>query len=297
MVSNVFRLLAAAVGVSAAVALAPPAAAASGIDIGPTTWAYTDSAAPTSKFVAPPGDVPVGAQTYASGTVHSTRAYFTFDLTALAGASVSTVYLLAREKTVADCTTTRTQQLWLTDTATSPTWAKPPAERKATTGPVTAEPCPSSRVVWNATDVIRTALAGGAKKATLELRLPAAQEGDPALYRTFDHAPLLEATYNRPPTVQPDLRVNGKACGSTPIVAGRGSGVDLSATPSDADRDQISVEFDWWPVRFPDQVAVIHSLYYVSDVPQRWSIPQESLTDATTYAWRARADDKALTSR
>ena len=297
MVPGMFRVFAAAVGVTAAVALAPPAAAASSLVIAPTTWASTDSGAPTSAYVDPSGDAPVGAQVYASGTVHSKRAYFTFDLTKLAGTSIGTAYLLTEEKFAADCSTTRTQQVWLTDTATSPTWAKPPVERKALPGPTTAYPCPSGRVVWNATDILREAVAGNAKKATLELRLPAGQENDPALFRTFGRAPLLEITYNSAPTVPTNLLVNGNACADKPIVAGRNSGVELSATPSDADRDQVSVEFDWWPVRHPDQVTVIHELYYSSDFPQRWSIPRENLLDATTYAWRARADDKQLTSR
>ena len=296
MVSGMFRLLAAAVGVTAAVALAPPAAAASSIVISPTTWAYTDSGAPTSKYVDQSVDAPVGAQVYASGTVHSKRAYFTFDLTKLAGTSIGTAYLLTEEKAVADCSATRTQQVWLTDTATSPTWAKPPAERKALPGPTTAEPCPSGRVVWNATDILRTAVAGNAKKATLELRLPADQEADPGLFRSFGHAPLLEITYNSAPTVPTNLQVNGTPCGDQPVVAGNNLNVDLSATPHDADGDQVSVEFDWWPVRHPDQVTVNHELYYSSDLPQRLSIPREKLLDATTYAWRARADDKQLTS-
>jgi hypothetical protein len=297
MVPGVFRLLAAAVGVTAAVALAPPAAAASSIVISPTTWAYTDSGVPNSTYVDPSGDAPVGAQVYASGTVHSKRTYFTFDLTKLAGTSIGTAYLLTEEKSAADCSATRTQQVWLTATATSPTWAKSPAERKQLPGPTTAYPCPSGRVVWNATDVLREAVAGNAKNATLELRLPADQEADPALFRSFGHAPLLEITYNTAPTVPTNLQVDGKPCGDHPVVAGNNLAVDLSATPSDADRDQVSVEFDWWPVRHPDQVAVVHELYYSSDLPQRWSIPREQLLDGTTYAWRARADDKQLTSR
>ena len=69
------RLLAGAVGLAltSTVMLAVPAAASTQTAFYPTTWAYTDSAAPASTFVAPSGDAPIGARTNTDGSVHTTR--------------------------------------------------------------------------------------------------------------------------------------------------------------------------------------------------------------------------------
>jgi hypothetical protein len=153
MASMLPRLLAGAAVTSKAavgvVALAAPASAA-GADLTPTSWAYTDLAAPGRTFVNPDGDAPIGAHVDAHGLPHSTRSYFTFDLSTLAGSTVGLAQFVTDEKSVADCSKARTEQLWLTDADTAPTRWRPPAERSQLSGPVgLTAACPSGRLVWD----------------------------------------------------------------------------------------------------------------------------------------------------
>jgi hypothetical protein len=113
---------------------------------------------------------------------HSTRSYFTFDLSTLAGSTVGPTQFVTDEKSVADCSKVRTEQLWLTDADTAPTRWRSPAERSQLSGPVgLTAACPSGRLVWDATAAVQGLVTAGAKQATFELRLPAGQEADPAL--------------------------------------------------------------------------------------------------------------------
>src|ERR1700742_1781780 len=101
MASGLSRLLAGAVvtAMSAGIAVTALAgtAAAAQTGIQPVSWAYTDSAAPASKFVNPTGDAPVGSRAH-----HTTRAYFTFDLSALTGSTIGLAQVITDEKSVAD---------------------------------------------------------------------------------------------------------------------------------------------------------------------------------------------------
>ncbi|MFC0433681.1 hypothetical protein [Kutzneria buriramensis] len=301
MASGLSRLLAGAAVTAvtagfATVALAAPASAAI-TSVTSTSWAYTDSAAPTTKFLNPAGDAPVGAQAYASGETHITKAYFTFDLTKFVGTTVGLAQFVTDEKSAADCTKARTQQVWLTDTATAPTWAKPPAERAQLSGPVgyTWE-CPSERLVWDATTAVQNALAAGTKKITLELKLPEDQQSDPSQFRVFDHAPTLLATYNHAPNAPTALAVDGQACGKKPLLHGKTFNPVLAATVSDPDNgDSIATEFDWWPVDHPDQVTTANSPGLSSGETAKATILGSTLTDGATYAWRARSSDQQAT--
>ena len=295
MASALSRLLAGAVVTSMAaigvVALAAPASAAiSGVT--PTSWAYTDSAAPTSKFVNPTGDAPVGAQVYASGTVHSTKAYFTFDLSTFAGGTIGLAQFITDEQSVADCTKDRTQQVWLTATDTAPTWKKAPAEQTQLAGPVGVTwQCPSGRLVWDATTVLQNAVAAGSKKITLELRLPDDQQNDPSRWRSFDHAPLLSAHYNRPPLTPTDLAISGQACGKKPLLLGNFD-YTLSAKAVDPDNDLVGNEVNLWPVDHPDQVTTLTTgVGTMSGSTPKNTVQKSTLVDGATYAWKVRTTD------
>jgi len=296
------RLLAGAVGLAltSTVMLAVPAAASTQTAFYPTTWAYTDSAAPASTFVAPSGDAPIGARTNTDGSVHTTRAYFTYNLSAVAGNLVNQAMVYTSETTVADCAKPEDTQVWLTDTATAPTWNQSPAEQAQLLGPRGNAPCASKNVAWEATDAIKAAAAAGRSSVTLEMRLPAADEADPAFARTFAPSIMLSIDYNRVPLAPTNLGVyvsgnSATACGATPLLLGGNFTYGLTATATDPDTtDTVHTEFDWWPVDHPDQVTSRQSPR-TSSGQVGVSIDRSELVDGVTYAWKARSSDAQAT--
>ncbi|MEV6606891.1 hypothetical protein [Kutzneria sp. NPDC051319] len=296
MATALSRLLAGAVVTTmaagfAVTSLAGTAAAVPSTSNPPISWAYTDSAAPTTTVANPAGTAPVGAQVDASGTTHSDRAYFTFDLSRFTGATVASAQLAGREISVADCTKARIEQVWLTATATAPTWAQPPVEQLQLDGPHgDTQACPSGNLTWDAATAIQQALAAGATQATFELRLPEDQQNDPSLLRTFDHAPTLTVIYDHAPLAPSKLAVDGKACGSTPAPVGKEPYTHPSVTQTDPDNDFQTTEFDWWPVDHPDQMHTGQGPTNDNSTVQS-IIDQSLLADGVTYAWRARTTD------
>lgn len=96
------------------VGLASAPAAATGLQtmISARSWSYIDSASPDSTFQNPSGDAPVGTQVDSAGVSHTTKAYFTFDLSQFVGTSILSARLSTAETAAADCTSTATPQMW-----------------------------------------------------------------------------------------------------------------------------------------------------------------------------------------
>jgi hypothetical protein len=280
--------LAAVVFAAGAAALtATPAMASAVSTLSPSSWAYTDSAAPRTSFVNPKGGAPVGAHTYAGGTNHVSKSYLTFDLSTLRGHRLLSAYLGIAETAVTDCESPRTTELWLTDTAKKPTWNNQPAELVKAGGPYLDSECPSTEVGWNLTAVLQNALDAGRSTATFALRLPDGRQDDPRFGRVYNPSAEISLSYNRAPVKPTQLMVNEKACsGILPL----SRSVTLGATVTDPDDGYLSAEFALWPVDQPDQRTTFANTG--TGFGGRVSaIADNFLTEGVTYAWQVRGKD------
>jgi len=129
---------------------APQAAASTTSTIRPISVAYIDSVVPnTSLTPLPMGDMPVGAFHSVDGRTHVSKSYFTFDISAYRGATLTFAALFGRETAVTDCTTTLDTQAWLTSTARKPTWNNQPTEQTQLRGPDNETGCPANTLGWS----------------------------------------------------------------------------------------------------------------------------------------------------
>ncbi|MEV6366134.1 hypothetical protein AB0L86_04480 [Micromonospora musae] len=271
-----------------------------------TSWAYTDSHRPTKIYIDQTGDVPIGSSSDDRGREHTSRAYFTFDITRYRGAVIELAKFSAKETLVADCTKRPPVELWRTGPYTArSSWAKPPVDlaKLATVTLPNIAGCPAPYAGWDATEGLRQALAEGASTLTLSLRLPADLESDPALARRYASTVGLSIDHNYPPGTPTDLEtIAGKACTRTEpyqLVARRDLG--LSALLHDRDRndsggmDMLTATFALWPVDEPD--ARIERTGQARDGeravgPYRY----DEFEHDRVYAWQVRAADSRATS-
>ncbi|MEU0076504.1 hypothetical protein ABZY58_01175 [Micromonospora tulbaghiae] len=271
-----------------------------------TSWAWTDSHSPAKINIDRPGDVPVGTWTDAKGRPHTSRAYFTFDISRYRGADIESAKLDVKETAGADCTKRPKIELWRTAAYnTRSSWRKPPADlglvdsRQLTDQII----CPAPRVEFDAIEGLRQALAEGRSTLTLSLRLPADAERDPALARKYATTVGISIDYNFRPGVPTDLQTtDGTACTTTePYQVTRNP--TLSGVVHDRDRndgggtDQLDVSFAAWPVDQPE--ARIERADYARDgeratgrYDQMYPSPFEH---DRTYAWQMRAKDSRAT--
>ncbi|MET0236237.1 MAG: DNRLRE domain-containing protein [Kibdelosporangium sp.] len=268
--------------------VAAPATAAEYVRLTSGSWAYVDSAAPRTSFVDPPGNAPVGAQVFASGTVHKFKSYITFDLSPLRGTHVISASLVASEATVADCTAPRATQAWLTEPIHAPTWARQPAELRQLAGGAPPPGCPWWYVEWPATEVLQKAIQEGRPSVTFVLRLPEDQQADQRFGHTFDPRATLVVNRNKAPGKPAALQVNHTDCGPPKVVPG--SDVELAMTASDPDDSQLDYEVAYWPVRQPGRRTTLLTRGS-SGYRAMTHIDADKLTDGTAYAWQVRAKD------
>jgi hypothetical protein len=292
------RLLARAAGITLAsgmiaAGLAAPALASTTTAVTNAHWAHTDSATPSTAFTDTDGDLPIGAQAGADGVDHVSKAYVTIALSQFVGHTVQNAYLDTVEQTVADCTKPRDTQVWLTDSAGAPTWAQPPSELEELPGPPrTQDSCPSPRVEWDATKAVQDALTGGSTSATFVLRLPDSEQSDPAFGRTVDHAVKLVVQYNHAPGTPTSPVIDQHPCAAQPVLVNGGDTASkLSVVPNDADNDQMTTEFNWWPVDHPDQRTSLQTSAGANGAVESVTVQHSSLSDGGTYAWQARSND------
>ncbi|WP_165960910.1 DNRLRE domain-containing protein [Actinocrispum wychmicini] len=254
------------------------------------SWAYVDSAAPRTSFANQDGDAPVGAQVFASGTVHVFRSYVNFNLSSLRGARLVSASLITNETTVNDCTTQFSTQAWLTETSRKPTWAHQPAEQSPLPSLNGTFPrCPAPSLAWDATEALGKALQDGRSSVTFELRLPEDQQSDQRFSRTYNPKATLVVQANRPPGKPTGLTVNSTDCGQHQAVAA--GTIRLSAVVSDPDDAfSLTAEFVYWPKQHPDQRTTLVASG-VSGSRTVASIWYQDLTDGTDYAWQVHAKD------
>ncbi|MGC4894332.1 hypothetical protein [Micromonospora sp. DT31] len=294
------------VAAGAVVAAAAPAAA---YDIRYETnrsWAWTDSRTPDTIVIDRAGDVPVGTWKDAAGRPHTSRAYFTFDISRYRGADIQSAKLDVKETAGADCTKRPKIELWRTAPYTArSSWRNPPADlalvdsRQLTDQTV----CPAPRVEFDAIGGLRQALAEGRSTLTLSLRLPADAERDPALARKYATKVGISIDYNFRPGVPTDLQSEaGTACTTAePYQVIRNP--TLSGVVHDRDRndgggtDHLDVTFAVWPVDQPE--ARIEQANLARDgeraVGRFDHIYPSPFEHDRTYAWQMRAKDSRAT--
>jgi hypothetical protein len=112
-------------------AISQPASAAENVStIARSSWAYIDSRQPTTGYLNPSGDAPVGMLHADQGGNHVYRSFFTFDIGRYLGRRIDAVTLFAPETEATDCTH-RSVELWTTGPVTAQTtWNQPPAEHQ-----------------------------------------------------------------------------------------------------------------------------------------------------------------------
>jgi hypothetical protein len=260
--------------------------------------AYTDAYTPSVAYTNPTGDLPVGSWLDANGNKHTSRVYVTYDLSNYHN---DVHLLLARlffaESKAPNCN--RIVQVWQTKAPHGPiTWAKPPAETAllASFGPTQFCPVPYANF-----DVTAAALAATAKaKAgfSIEIRLTAADEGNPAMGIAISggNGVSLEATYNTPPQVPTALYADYLSCAKSPDKAkylGDSTPL-LEARLFDADAADflLTGDFAIWPADHPDQRYEFQQPdLFNSNTRLTGTRVPEQLTDGVTYGWQVRADD------
>lgn len=288
------RLIAVAVGLtltlSTIAVTATPAAASTTTSLTPTSVSYIDSAKPGTNFPpASSGAMPVGAFAGADGTIHQAKTYLSFSIKTLVNHKITAADLLIREDAVADCTTPRDTRMWLTASATKPTWNNQPAEQ-LDLGTAAAQPaCPSTETPldWNVAAAINAAQQAGRTTITLELRAPDAEQTDPRFTRYYDQAPTLTVTDESAPAAPTAPQVNGQDCAATPISVPLHT-VFLISTPRSATEPTQDLTVDYWPVDQPDQVTERDFPATTTGDPIFDAIDPTTLVDGTTYAWHSR---------
>ncbi|EWM14116.1 hypothetical protein [Kutzneria sp. 744] len=86
--------------------------------------------------------------------------------------------------------------------------------------------------------------------------------------------------------------VDQHSCGAQPLLVGLNSAGSLSVVPDGA--DQVTTEFDWWPVDRSDQRGTAQTSG-VGGTVAAVTVGNTGLSDGTTYAWQARSSDGAET--
>ncbi|MFG2063828.1 hypothetical protein ACGFIK_20690 [Micromonospora sp. NPDC048871] len=289
-------LTALAVGTTGVVLVVSSPASAYGLrSLVPTTWAWTDSTAPHTSFVDQRSDIPVGRWLDEEENTHTSRSYFTFDLTALRGRVAHEASFAAREKLVTDCTRSAPVQLWRTAPVTSTTsWKKPPKELEllTTLSRSADQSCPGGYLTHDLTETLRAALQRGDQTLTLGLRIAASSERDKRLGRWLAALPGISLRDNGVPTVGEVGHHPSGACGTAdaPVPVNRRS-TEFRAQVTDPDQnDRARATFAAWPVAAPEQRVERGGLGYAGGI-FRTEWDTSGYPHDTLVAWAARAED------
>ncbi len=265
----------------------------------PTSVSYTDARQPTLAFPTTAADVPVGTW-QADGVKHTSRAYFTFDLTPYRGKEIIFAQVVTGESSVADCTKPRELELWRTDTpAAPPTWNTAPAVREKVGDVGPTAPCPAGYLELGVTEVFRQAVADGRDSLTLMARIAGDNEGNKHFGRRMEK-PGVSLEANAAPDVPGKLTVAGRACADG-LLVGTTTPV-LTAEVTDPDKlessagDRVQATFAWWPVDRPAERTEWTSSAWYAPATIQYTVPGGLLVDGGTYAFAVRAADERAAS-
>lgn len=275
----------------AAVGVAGPAQAMNYGPGSPSTWAFTDLAAPAETQLDPPGDAPLGSFVV-DGVKHTQRAYFTYDLTAFRGQVLHRATLSASETSVTDCGTVGPIEVWRTGAIGQDTsWARPPAELELV-GHVDygkGALCPGAHLGVDVLSQVDAAIGRGDKTISFEARIAAGPEGR-ALAGRMTQPFRLTIWGNHAPTLSRlGLRGPQRGCGTPQERPTAGGHTTLGLHVGDADREQPrSVQFAIWPVDHPGERKQIRGTYG-SDPTAAADL--SGYPDGTVLAWAGQARD------
>jgi hypothetical protein len=208
--------------------------------------------------------------------------------------------LSLREKTVNSCSVPRATEVWLTETPTSaPTWANQPAELTRLSGPAPQDGCLAQYdLEWDATDVLRDAVAAGRGTITVVARIAAEHEGDVAYGRTYEGRGFggINAKVNTAPDLPTNVRLgtwlSREACGEEELTVSFADWNPLTVYADVSDPDETSGFFAraaFWPAGDPagrqDVTETVYSTW------TQLVAPQEMFVDGGTYVMRLRTED------
>lgn len=279
------RILLGAVIAAAPIAVvAQPAQAMNHTTAAAAAWAYTDSAQPTTPRPNPEGDAPTGT---IAGAAH--RAYFTFDLTPFQGQVLHGASIYSAERTVSDCGSTATVEVWRTGKVTgTTTWRRAPTELEKIgsydlgRGVI----CPGATLSIDVLAQVEAARQRREKSVTFGVRIAAGQETEPARARTWRPFRLSVQSNHAPTIGSPVLLDPDRPCGTlAKHPSAGGPSVRFGVTTADADeRDgRPDVTYAIWPVERPDQRVEFGrngGVLNLRDYP-----------DGAVLAWNAQARD------
>lgn len=262
----------------------------------PVAVTWTDNARPTSSFPAEDGTLPVGTWQGDAGDKHTSRAYFTFDLTPYLGQRIISARAVAGERSVNDCDKPRELQLWRTENpAGAPTWKTAPAAiKKLADLDVPGAPCPSAYLTTLVTDEVRAAIAANERKVTFMLRIGEHEDGIHWGRRVNVLGVSLE--HNHAPNVPTNLGAT-VACRDDLFIGT--TRPELRAVVTDPDvnetggTDQLKATFAWWPVDRPSERTEFPFSYAMPSGSRfQYTVPDGVMTNGGTYAFSARATDQ-----
>jgi hypothetical protein len=287
--------LAVAVAMGAGVfGFAPPAAALRQATLAADTWAYTDAHEPEASFVGRTTDTPLGRYTDTAGHDRVSRVYLSFDLSSLAGRSVHRAEFFIQEKKVTDCATATPVEISRTEPISgNPTWNNAPAVVERL-GELTRDDCPDY-LTMDLLPVVEAALGRGEKRLTVELRMPAAREQDPAAGRLLAYRGAMTVTSNAVPTVESLELYYEKGCPSLDAPAPASRRKTVAAKIADADSSSPGGRFAVWPVDRPEERTEAFGSNYGSG-HVRTDLDLSGYADGTVVAFAVQATDNDDTS-
>ncbi len=173
---------------------------------------------------------PVGAWRDGESQLHSAKTYFTVDLKPLRGKRIHDAHAYTHETAVTDCGKPRSVELWQTEVAEQPTWARAPKELSRMEGTVSGD-C-MGRLAWDISAALTKAVAAGAEKATFALRMASHRQLDIGFGRRYATLSV-QAGVNTPPSAATDPQVNGKPCDGREHLVGREPALHARVTDED----------------------------------------------------------------
>lgn len=276
---------------------ANPALAGFTVFVRPVSMATTDSHHPTTAFPDTDGNLPVGSWLDDEENRHTSRAYFTFDLTPYKGKRIIRAMGSSGESGVTDCGKPRRIELWRSDTPESaPTWNNAPMgqEKIGDLGPASGIPCPASYLEIDLTPALQQAVAAGLEKITFVARIHEDVEKQVSHGRWLKNLGI-SLEHNTAPDTPGKLGVSGIACAdelfigtTTPYLQAEVTDPDVSQTGG---QDSVTATFAWWPVDRPAERTEWTSYHSHAPAWFRYTVPSGQMVNGGTYAFAVRAAD------
>ncbi|MDQ2582893.1 hypothetical protein [Saccharothrix yanglingensis] len=255
-----------------------------------TALSYTDLRTPFQTHTG--GDAPVGAWRDQGGRLHVSEAYYRVDLAPYRDAHLFTATAWVSETAANDCAVPRSTELWLTEDADRPTFARQPRELVRHPYAGSAPACVSGYVAFDVTATLNDALAAGRTAVTFALRMPGGKQWQVPFGRRYDDVLHVNLDFNRPPGAPTGITAHGAPCGS---VIG-GAAPELTADVTDPDDNWLSGTFFVRDLGEPDAPAREFTVERAPARQLRRTLPAGTLAENRAYEVTARTDDGDATS-